>query len=214
MSKKASKVRVYLVEDYAILRESLCARLEVEPGVEVVGEAGDAEHALTELKSLQVDVVLMDIELPGMSGIEATRRLKETGQEVSVVMLTSFQDDYVGQAIEAGASGYILKSSTSQQLLQAIMVAHQGQASLDPSLTRSMFKEMAQLRATHTESLLTDRQLKILRLVASGIRYKEIATDLFISETTVNREMRDIFNRLGVNDAAHAISEAYKKGLI
>lgn len=129
-------------------------------------------------------------------------------------MLTSFEDEYVAQSVESGASGYILKSSGTQELLQAIHAAHEGHALLDPSLTAKMFEELTELRKTRRESLLTDRQVQILKLVADGGRYRDIADQLFVSETTVNREMREMFNRLGVNDAAHAVSEAYKQGLL
>ncbi len=120
----------------------------------------------------------------------------------------------MAEAVGAGASGFILKSCTRQQLVEAIRVAFQGQVPIDPSLTGRLVREIAELRKDHQESLLTPRQVEILKLVASGTRYKEIASKLFISETTVNREMRNIFDRLGVNDAAHAVSEAYTKRLM
>ena len=211
---KRSRARVYVVEDQQLIREMLCARLEVESEAEVVGQSGDAEHALTELESLDVDVVLMDIELPGVDGIEATRRLKDKRPDLAVVMLTSYQDEHLEEAISAGALGYILKTSSGEQLIQAVRAAQQGLASLDPSLTSRLFRQVDELRKSSKQSFLTDRQVAILRLVASGTRYSVIAGCLFVSETTVNREMRAIFNRLGVNDAAHAVSKAHEEGIL
>ena len=208
----SSGIRVYLVEDDALIRECLRAMLDVEPDIEVVGEASSAEQAILALDSLDVDVVLMDIGLPIMNGIETTRRLKERDVELSVLMLTSHPDQYV-EAIEAGSTGYVMKSCTSQQLVQAIKAANDGQVPIDPSLTGDLVRQMAELKRTNRKTLLTRRQMDILKLVAAGTRYKEIASTLFLSETSVNREMRNIFDRLGVNDAAHAVSEAYKTGL-
>ncbi len=208
----SSGIRVYLVEDDALIRECLRAMLDLEPGIEVVGEAARAEQAVLAIDSLDVDVVLMDIGLPGMSGIETTRRLKERDVELSVLVLTSHEDEYV-EAIEAGATGYVMKSCTSQQLVQAIKAANDGQVPIDPSLTGNLVRQMAELRRAKHETILTQRQMDILKLVAAGTRYKEIASTLSLSETSVNREMRNIFDRLGVNDAAHAVSEAYKTGL-
>ncbi len=209
-----SDIRVYLVEDQALIRESLCAMLELEPGIEVVGEAAEGDRALQELETIDVDVVLMDIGLPGRDGIEITHLLKQKRPNLAVVMLTSYQDEYVTEAGEAGASGYILKSCSRQQLVEAIRAAYRGQVPIDPSLTGRLVRELAELKEAHRESLLTPRQVDVLKLVATGTRYREIAAKLFVSEATVNREMRNIFNQLGVSDAAHAVSEAYKNRLI
>ncbi len=209
-----SKIRVYLVEDQTLLRETLGTMLMTDPELEVVGSSADAEHALLELETLAVDAVLMDILLPGMGGIEATRLLKEQHADLAVVVLTSYQGEYFEAAIEAGATGYIMKSCQPEQLVQAVRLACQGHLLIDPSITRNLARELTQLRQAHRALLLTPRHVEILRLVARGRRYKEIATTLFASERTVHREIRTIFDRLGVNDAAHAVSEAYKMGLI
>lgn len=206
--------RVYLVEDHVLIRETLRARMEHEENIEFVGESGTAERALSELDSLIVDVVVMDIRLPGMDGIEATRQLKQRHKDLAVLILTGYEDEHVETAIEAGASGYILKTSSADQLMKAVRVVHQGMASLDPSLTDRLFQQVTQLRRSNRRLLLTDRQVEILQLMGSGVRYKDIATDLFVSETTVNREARAIFDVLGVNDAAHAVSEAHKRGFL
>ena len=126
-----SRIRVYLVEDQGLLRESMRAMLEVEPEVDLVDGAAKAELALQQLSTLDVDVVLMDIQLPGMDGIEATRQLKKVQPDLPVVMLTSYQDEYLRAAIEAGATGYILKSCTRQQLVQSVRAASEGQAPIE-----------------------------------------------------------------------------------
>ena len=210
----SSKVRVYLVEDQALLRESVRTMLELESDIEVAGEAVDAEQALRELETLDVDVVLMDIRLPRMDGIEATRLLSETHSDVRVVMLTSYGDEYLEDAIQAGASGYILKSCTRQQLVQAIRAACQGQMPIDPRVASRLVREVARLRKGLRESALTPRQVQILALVASGSSHKVIAEKMFVSATTVKREMRAIFDYLGVNDRAQAIAEAYNRKLL
>lgn len=207
-------IRVYLVEDEALLRESLHAVLELEPGIDVVGEAGDAELAIQEVETLEVDIVLMDVQLPGVDGIEATRLLKQRRPDLAVVMLSSYSDDYVGAAFDAGASGYILKSYKRQDLVQALRAARQGQVPIDPSLTGGLVRQLTELRKVHRGSELSPRQVEILRMVANGGRYKDIAGALFVSESTINREMRNIYDRLDVKDAPHAVSVACKKGLI
>ena len=213
-SSVAPRIRVFLVEDQTLVRETLRALLEHEQEIEIIGEAGTAEQALQELGSLQPQVVLMDIGLPGISGIEATYRLKQRRPDLPVVMLTAYADDEVANAIEAGATGYLLKTCTRQQLVDAIKSADQGHMPIDPAVAGTMAQELRALRKTHRESLLTDRQLQVLRLVADGTPYGDIASALYVSVTTVNREMRTIFDRLGVNDAAHAVSEAYTKGIL
>jgi len=208
------KVRVYLVEDFPLLRESLTAMLELEPEIEVVGEAAEAELALQTLQTVPADVVLMDVRLPGMNGIEATRVLKQNHPDMPVVVLTSYDDEYMEAAIEAGAAGYILKSCTRQQLVQALRGAVQGQMPIDPSLTGKLVREVVELRRTQVRSLLTPRQLEILKMVALGTRYREIASKLSFSLATVKREVRSIFNRLNADRAAQAVSEAHKRGLL
>ena len=208
------RIRVYLVEDQGLVRESLRALLELEPDIQVVNEATEAVQIIQKMEPPEVNVVLMDIGLLGIDGIRATRLLKEKHPEVAVIMLTSFQDEYLAESLEAGASGYILKSSSSQQLVQAVRAANNGEAPIDPSLSAKLVRELAELRRSHSDSLLTPRQVEIMKKVADGFRYAEIAEELFISETTVNREMRNIYNRLGAIDAANAVSEAYRRSLL
>ncbi len=209
-----SRIRVYLVDDEVLIRESLQVVLDLESDIEVVGQASDGETVLTDPAALTADVVLMDVRLPGIDGIEATRRLKETVPGIAVVMLSSYDNEYVGAALDAGASGYILKSYKRHRLVQAVRAASVGQMPIDPSLTGDLVRELSNLRQVHRDSILTKRQMEILGLVALGSRYKEIARTLFVSESTINREMRKVYDGLGVKDAAHAVSEAWRRGLL
>ena len=208
------KIKVYLVEDQDLIRESLSTMLSLESDIEVVGVAADAETALEELEVMSPDVVLMDIRLPGMDGIEATTRIGEIDSDASVLILTSFGDEYIEAALDAGASGYILKSCNREQLVSAVKATHQGQLPIDPSVTTRLVRELSELRKGNSGSQLTPRQLEVLKLVSEGNRYKRIAENLYVSERTVHREMQAIFDRLGVSDAAHAVSEAYRQKII
>ena len=210
----SEKIRVYLVEDEALLRESLKALLDMGPEIEVVGESGEAMEAIEQIEHLAVDVVLMDIGLPGIDGIEAIRRIKEKGVCPAVLTLTSHRAEYLELALEAGGDGYMLKSSNRQQLVAAVRSAHQGQIPIDAALTGGLLKELSDLRKGQQASILSPRQTDILRLIAQGTRYKDISHIISISQSTVNREIRVIFDCLDAADAAQAVSEAHKKGLI
>ena len=207
-------IRVYLVEDQGMIREMIRTLLEIGGEIQVVGAAPDAEQALIELESIDTDLVLMDVQLPGINGVEAARRLKETPCNLPVIMLSSFEDEYVEQAIEAGAIGYVLKTSTGSELKRAIDSALNGEASIDPALTARLFQCITRPRSVDHDLCLTDRQMEIIRLVSNGARRNDIADRLALSETTVNREIRAIFDSLGANDSAHAISECYKRGIL
>ena len=209
-----SGIRVYLVDDEVLIRESLQVVLDLEPDIEVVGQASDGETVLNDPAARSADVVLMEVRLPGIDGIEATRRLKETVPGIAVVMLSSYDNEHVGAALDAGASRYILKSYERRRLVQAVRAASEGQMPIDPSLTGELVRELSNLRLAHRDSILTKRQMEILGLVALGSRYKEIARTLFVSESTINREMRKVYDGLGVKDAAHAVSEAWRRGLL
>ena len=206
-------IRIYIVEDHRMIREMLCAIISEERDLEVVAHAGDAEQALNDLQFIDVDIVLMDIDLPGMSGLEASRRINQKYPKHSVIMLSSY-DEHVEKAIVSGAKGYIMKTSPPSELIQAIRWVQSGNSSIDPSLTARLFHEIRQPTGHVEEADLTNRQKEIIGLVANGLRHKDTADRLSLSETTVNREMRAIFDKLGVNDAAHAVSESYKRGVL
>ena len=207
-------IRVLLVDDHQVVREGLKRMLELDKDIEVVGEAVSGEDGITQAERLSPDIILMDIKMPDMDGIAATRQLKQKMADVKVIMLTLYDSEYVPQAIEAGASGYILKDAKGEQLIQAIRDAYKGDSPLAPSLTRQVLTELANLSRASRDSLLSERQCEILRLVAAGLTGKNIGAGLFISEPTVKKELARIFDKLGVNDRAHAVSEAMKRKLI
>ena len=208
------KIRVLLVDDHKIIRQGLRRLLELDEGIEVVGEAETGEAALAEVATVAPDVVLMDIRLSGMDGIEATRQLKQAYSEIKVIVLSSYTEDYVPEAIEAGALGYMLKSVSYEELSQAIRSVHAGQATIDGSLVGDLFRRVAELGQAGRDAGLSQRQLQILRLLASGLGNKEITGELFISSTTLKRELRHIFNKLGASTRAQAVAEAYKRRLL
>jgi DNA-binding NarL/FixJ family response regulator len=208
-------IRVLLVDDHQVVREGLRRMLELEDDIRVVGEATNVQEALRLAELHCPDVVLMDIKMSGGDGIEGTRLLKEKRPDCKIIMLTLYEE-YVAQAIEAGAVGYLLKDIKREELSQTIRVAHQGQSPLDASLTRKLvgeFTDLARGRARQEPSL-SERQMDILRLVAAGATNKQIASQLFLSGTTVKREMHSLFAKLEVNSRSKAVSEAYKRKLL
>lgn len=210
-----SAIRVLLVDDHQVVREGLRRMLGLEDDIHVVGEATSMEEALKLAELHSPDVVLMDIKMPGVDGVEATRRLKEKQPACNIIMLTLYEE-YIAEAIKAGAAGYLLKDIKREELSQAIRVAYQGQSPLDASLARKLvteFDDRARDRAEQ-ERGLSERQLDMLRLVAAGATNKEIAGQLFLSETTVKREMHSLFAKLEVSSRSMAVSEAYRKKLM
>ena len=205
-------IRVLLVDDHQVVREGLKRMLEPDKDIKVVGEAINGEDAITQAELLSPDVILMDIKMPDMDGITATRQVSQKMPDVKVIMLTLYE--YVTEAIEAGASGYILKDASRERLIQAIHDAYNGYSPLAPSLTRQVFTELANLSRVSRDSLLSERQCEILRLIAAGLVSRDIGAKLCISESTVKKELTHIFNKLGVNDRAQAVSEAMKRRLI
>ena len=207
-------IRVLLVDDHQVVREGLKRMLEPDKDIQVVGEAVNGEDGITQAERLWPDVILMDIKMPDMDGITATRQLKQKMPDVKVIMLTLYDSEYVTQAIEAGASGYILKDAEREQLIQAIRDAYKGYSPLASSLTRQVLTELANLSRASRDSLLSERQCEILRLIAAGLVSRDIGAKLCISESTVKKELTHIFDKLGVNDRAQAVSEAMKRKLI
>ncbi len=211
---RSSVVRVLIVDDHHVVREGLRRMLEMESDIQVVAEARSGEEAIAKAISLSPDVVIMDLKMPGMDGITATREIKARMPDVGVLVLTLYAEDFVKQAIEAGVSGYLLKDSDCEQIVRAIHQVREGLCPIAPSLTRELVLEYVELSRTNRASILTNRQLEILKLIAEGESGKEIGQRLFISTSTVKREIRQILSKLKVNDRAQAVSEAIKRRLI
>ena len=211
---RSAIIRVLVVDDHHVVREGLRRMLELESGIQVVGEARSGEEAVVKALSLQPDVIVMDLKMPGMDGIAATREIKKQMPTIGILVLTLYAEDFVKQAVEAGVSGYLLKDSDCEQITRAIHEVYAGLCPIAPSLTRDLVMEYAELSRTSRASILTRRQLEILRLIAEGESGKEIARRLFISTSTVKREVRQILSKLKVNDRAQAVSEAIRRRLI
>ncbi|WP_129838600.1 response regulator transcription factor [Streptomyces sp. RFCAC02] len=216
-------IRVLLVDDQPLLRTGFRMLLEAEPDVTVVGEAGDGAQAVEQVRALQPDVVLMDIRMPRMDGVEATRRITGAGQDgaAKVLVLTTFDlDEYVVEALRAGASGFLLKDAPAAELVQAIRVVAAGEAMLAPSVTRRLLDMYAEKLPSGEEPLpdalgrLTEREVEVLRLVARGLSNAEIAADLFVSETTVKTHVGHVLTKLELRDRVQAAVFAYESGLV
>jgi DNA-binding NarL/FixJ family response regulator len=206
-------INILLVDDHQVVREGLRRMLELETDFKVVGEAADSREVLTQMELFSPEVILMDIKMHGMDGIELTRQVKRKHPSCNVIMLTLY-DEYLTQAIEAGAVGYLLKDIKREELIRAIRAVCQGRSSLDLSLSRDRLVELAAPTENAQQWHLSERELTILRLIADGVTTDEIASQLFLSQASVKRSVRLIFEKLGVRNRSEAVSEAYKRGLI
>jgi DNA-binding NarL/FixJ family response regulator len=215
-------VRVLLVDDQALIRAGFRMILEAEEDLEVVGECGDGTQAIDSVKRFSPDVVLMDIRMPEMDGIEATRRIVggDGDAAVKVLMLTTFDlDEYVYDALRAGASGFLLKDVPADQLVAGIRLVAQGDALLAPSVTRRLIEEFSRSsrgRAQRPAGLdeLTPREVEVFKLLARGMSNAEIAGELIVSETTVKTHVARILMKLGVRDRVQAVVLAYESGVV
>ncbi|HUV43750.1 MAG TPA: response regulator transcription factor [Dehalococcoidales bacterium] len=207
-------IKVLLVDDHHVVREGLRRILEMDDAIDVIGEARSGEEAVAKAVALSPDVIVMDLKMPGMDGIAATREIKGKLPDVNVLVLTLYAEDFVKQAMEAGVAGYLLKDSDSEQITRGVHQVYEGLSPIAPSLTRGLVTEFAKLSRSSRSSVLTPRQVDILKLIAEGESGKSIGEHLFLSTSTVKREVRHIFDKLGVNDRAHAVSEAMKRSLL
>jgi DNA-binding NarL/FixJ family response regulator len=213
-------IKVLLVDDQAMVRAGIHMILEAENDIHVIGEAEDGAKAVASAHKLKPDVVLMDIQMPLLNGLEATRQIIQTiGNTCRILILTTFErDDYVFEALRAGASGFILKNAPPEDLIAAVRVVAEGNALLAPSVTRRIIHEFAQ-RTPRNDlkeklSSLTEREIEVLRLIAKGKTNAEIAVDLFVGETTVKTHISNLFAKLDLRDRVQAVVYAYESGLI
>ena len=211
-------VRVLIADDQAMVREGFSVLLGAQPGIEVVGEAVNGQDAVDKAAELRPDVVLMDVRMPVLNGLEATRLLAAGGPKVLVV--TTFDlDEYVYEALRAGASGFVLKDASAQALAEAVRVVAAGDAMLSPSVTRRLLGAFARLGAPRPPDRdqveqLTERETEVLTLVARGRSNAEIARDLVVAEQTVKTHMGRILTKLGLRDRTQAAIFAYETGLV
>ena len=212
--KSAGAVRVMIVDDHAVVREGLRNFLGMLPAIELVAEAASGAEAIELATKAKPQVVLMDLMMPVMDGIEATRRLHEAHPDVKVIVLTSFaDDDRLFPALRAGAVAYLLKDVGPKELAEAIAAAARGEVRLHPDVTRRLVSELAGGAPRRPEDELTDREREVLRCIARGRSNKEIGEDLFISEKTVKTHVGSILAKLGLADRTQAALYAVKHGL-
>ena len=213
------RVRVLLVDDDDLMRAGLKSVLSSDETIEVVGEAGDGRAALDEIRKLRPDLVLMDIRMPELDGISATREVLAVEPSVKVVVLTTFEeDDYIFEALSAGASGFLLKRTKPEELIAAIHTVAAGDSLLSPSVTRRVIDRMATqppaaLSGARLEAL-TPREREVLELVGRGLSNREIAESLFIEESTVKTHVKRILMKLGLRDRVQAVILTYEMGVI
>ncbi len=217
------KIRIMIVDDQSLLRRGLAALLNRNPDMEVVGEASSGEEALRMAAELKPDVILMDVRMPGMDGVTATRELVRSGTAAGVIILTTFDDDeYIFEGLAAGARGYLLKDAEYDELSQAIRTVAAGESLLQPQITTRVLKEFTRLssmaasrpKARPLVEPLTERETEVLRLMASGASNQDIAEKLFIGQGTVKHHVRSIFAKLGARDRVHAILLAQELNLV
>jgi DNA-binding NarL/FixJ family response regulator len=204
-------IRVLIVDDHPVVRDGLRGMFSGEPGFEVVGEAAGGDEAVTLVGTLAPDVVLMDLRMPGVDGVTATGRITHSGATSRVLVLTTYDTDSdVLPAIEAGATGYLLKDSHADELFRAVRAAARGEAVLSPSVATRL---LGSVRRPAQEPL-SAREQEVLELVARGATNREAARQLFVSEATVKTHLLHVYAKLGVNDRAAAVAEAFQRGLL
>lgn len=212
-----AKQRIFIVDDHEVVRLGLKTLLEHQPQFEVVGEAGNAKDAIDQISYLLPDVVLMDIRLPGTSGIEACAEITRRFPETKVIILTSYaEDEMLFSAIRAGASGYVLKQIGGEDLIKAIESIGKGEAHLDPAVTQKVFQEVRRVGKDEEASAFTNlsqQEKHVLILVSEGKTNREIAKDLFLGEGTVRNYVSSILSKLGVNNRAEAAAYAVEHNL-
>jgi len=211
--------RVLLVDDQELVRGGFRIILSSEPGIDVVGEASNGQDAVRMARELEPDVICMDVQMPGMDGLEATRLIVgDSDIRSAVLMLTTFdRDDYLFAALAAGASGFLLKSASPENLVEAVQVLARGDALLSPTVTRRVIAQVAPVAPTETRMSipeLTDRETEVLALVVQGNSNAEIAAKLFVGEATVKTHVSNVLLKLGVRDRIHAVIYAYERGFL
>ena len=212
-------VKILIVDDHAVVRDGLRVMLSRREDFLVVGEAENGLEAVAKVRELDPDVILMDLRMPELDGVEAMRQIRAENAEAKFLVLTTYDtDEYIFDAIEAGAKGYLLKDSSREDLFQALSDVHRGDSLVQPGVASRVLDRLAQLTRQAGQAaqpqLLSDRELEVLQLMASGAANKQIASDLTISESTVKTHVTNIFQKLDVNHRTEAVTKAMSKGII
>jgi DNA-binding NarL/FixJ family response regulator len=213
--------RILLVDDQALVRVGFRTILETEPGFEVVGEAADGRVAVEQAHALRPDVICMDVQMPVMDGLAATREICASGHPAAVMILTTFdRDDFLFEALDAGASGFLLKTAEPEQLIEAVHALARGDALLSPEVTRRVIERYSTHTADEPQDVtpavegLTEREREVLLLLARGRSNAEMAADLFLGEATVKTHVSNVLMKLGVRDRIHAVIWAYEHAVV
>ncbi len=210
----SEQIRILIVDDHPVVRDGLAAILGTQPDLLVVGEAGDGRDALLKAQSLQPDVILLDLEMPGMDGVETCRHLKTQDAQARVIVFTAFDsDERIVTAVQAGAQGYLLKGAPRQELFHAVRVVHSGGSLLQPIVASKLLQRVTQEAEPGLEPL-TPRELEVLQAMAAGLQNKEIAARLVISERTVKFHVSAILGKLGAGNRTEAVALAAQHGLV
>ncbi len=212
----AEPIRIVIADDHPIVRQGLAAVLEQEEDFKVVSQAGNGLEAVAQARELRPDIILMDLQMPEMDGVEAIQKIKEEAPDIGIIILTTYDtDDYIFRGIEAGARGYLLKDSPPGEVLNAIRAVYKGESLIQPRVASRLLDRFSQLsRAPDTGDVLSPREVEVLQLMAKSTVNKEIATELLIGESTVKTHIVHIFNKLGVKGRTEAVAEASRRGII
>jgi len=214
---KKDELTVLIADDHPLVREALHQALDVEEDMKVVAEASDGEEAVKLASELKPDVVVMDIVMPKLNGIEATRRIKEIAPDTAILILTAYDDEeYVLGLLDAGAAGYLLKSARGRDLAGAIRAIRAGESVLHPNIIARLLKRatVTAVKENKAQGLLSERESEVLRLVALGMSNKEVAEELFLSQRTVKAHLTNVFNKLNVASRSEAIVKGLQWGLV
>ena len=211
-----NQIKVLIVDDHTVVRDGLAAIMGRQKDFAVVGEAEDGQKAVERARELRPDVILMDLRMPVLDGVEAMRRISADDPHVKFIVVTTYDtDEYVFDAIEAGAKGYLLKDASRKELFDAVRAVHRGESLIEPGVAAKVLDRFVQLsRQTPESAGLSEREIEVLHLMSTGAANKEIAVALTVSESTVKTHVANIFHKLDVNGRTEAVTQAIQRGLI
>ena len=213
-----TSIKILIVDDHTVVRDGLSSMLSRQDDFTVVGEAGNGVEAMERARGLKPDVILMDLRMPEMDGVEAMRRITEQDDSVRFIVLTTFDtDEYIFDAIDAGAKGYLLKDASRDDLFHAVRAVHRGESLIEPGVAAKVLNRLTELSRHGPRGpgeILSEREIEVLQLMAKGAANKEIAASLTISESTVKTHVANIFQKLDVNHRTEAVTQALQKGII